>query len=1092
MIGVSHEIARRIEDSLREMKPGLIELWRDTALDKSARLRFSSPLPGAVYTRLFDEFVDTLCDALARGELALAEDYWPDQAQAGRLSMHTPDEIDHLCATACRTISQAVASATKGTEDGPSVRCALERVLIRVRDGVDRAGPETIPAEAPPAGFDALVTAAEDIRQGLAWSELYDRDIRRSRRFESLRLMLIEIRGLSPAKAAESVLRRLYEELPCRICFLMRYMGRQRGVRLEAAWPGDQLGRELGEEVRLEPEALDRLPHALHGELLSVDHARGGLDAEVATFGARAMFVAPLPRGKEPAGWLVVGLDDAQALAADDVEFIETAAVLLGTALDNAILSVQLASTVNRLRDLIRAAPDPIVLLDSAGLVLDLSDAAAHVLGMSRSDLAQMNLSEKNAIGGRDELKAFLESAAAGPVTRLLNGRRPDGTIFRAACSVAALEDGSRVLVFRNITNVARAAEVHHEAKARYRALLDSAADVVFLLDMEGRCVDVGERALAAYGVDRSRVPGRTVGELLDEVTARHLLAACHQVIERDAPTTTETSLVTRGRELTFDVSLSPVHNATGNIVGVLGIARDVTDARRFEHEVRRVSALGASVVRAAPIGIAVLDKAGTIVTANDAMARLLRPGGTAAEAAAKKPVANKAVGDELIGLRLIGAESPLAAIAGELAQAVEGKPFSTRPFKHARPQAGQARWLSARGVCSDEEGMGERRVIVFVEDVSDLVRLQKELADSEKAAAASVLADLVHDLNTRLGPIIGHAQMLQHRKIGIGEMGHVNAIERCAQAVRRSLESLLAFSKPAAPTPRVCDVNAVIRDACAAVEHQYTARAIETRLELDEQLPTTLADGQQLAQVFRDTLGNAYEAIRGSGGRVTITTASTGAAITATVSDTGEAIDADELDRVFEPSYASERTKSGARLGLTAAQAIIRNHGGTITAASEPGRGITFRIELPIRSPAQARATHEPVRPLGSVRALRVLLIDPDDEMLAMMRKLLVGAGHRVIACAAAKTASDALRDAALDVIVADLDTPGLSGRDLHARLLADHPELAPRVVFTTADVCDARTSTFVHNTGCRLITKPFNVRDLLAAVAEVAAPGT
>ncbi len=798
MIGIRQEVAHRIEILLRDLKPRILELWIESALEKSARLHFSSPLPGAIYSRLFGEFLDTLCDSLGEDDLRPAEDFWPELARSGRLSKHTHDEVVHLCTTACRSVGEAIDRATEGAEDDSSVRIALQRILARIRDALtpaEKAAADEAITLQPASEYDALITAAESLRQRLAWSELYGRDVRRSRRLELLRLMLLEIRGLSPAKAAESLLRRLYDELPCRICLLVRFMGGQHGLRLEGSWPGDHLGRELGEEIPLEDEALARLPRGLHGATFAIEHGPGHLEAELVGLGARAMFVVSVPRGKEPAGWLVIGTEGEESLAPDDVEFAETAAVALGTILDNATLSIQLSSAVRRLQDLVRAAPEPILLLDPAGLVLDLSGAAAHVLGVTRSELVRTNLCEKNVLGDRDELKPLLASidAGRGPVSRLWTGRRSDGTTFRAACSMAALEDGSVVLAFRNVTNVVRAAEVHREAKARYRALLDSAADVVFLLDRQGRCLDVGERALARYGLRREQALQRSPSELFDDVTAAHLLENIRHVLEFATPNSSETTLVARNEELTFQTTLSPVRNAEGEITAVLGIARDVTAARRLEQDLRRVSTLSDSIVRNAPIGIAVLDPAGKLVSANDALAQIVRPGSTAGEIA---------------GLNLItGDSAPLAGVAKQFKEALEGKSFTTPPFKHSVRSGAAEVWLSARCTRFVDEGSGDESVLLLLEDVTDQVRLQKELVETEEIATIGALVTgLAHDLSDRLGPLIGYAQMLQHSKIGIGEMARVNAIERCAQDARRIVESLLAFSKAAAPIARQTD----------------------------------------------------------------------------------------------------------------------------------------------------------------------------------------------------------------------------------------------------------------------------------------------
>jgi PAS domain S-box-containing protein len=958
-IGIRQQVARRIEATLRELKPEVLSLWAESVLEKSGRFRFTNPLPGPVYTRLLDEFVDVLCDSLSDEDLDSAEAFWPGLARGGLLGNHQPFEVAHLCATACRSIAGVMDRATTDAEDGLNVRAGLEQVLARIRQSarptrrppVEEAAPARLssPESAqPPTEFDALVRAADSLRQGLAWSDLYQRDVQRSRRLESLRVMLLEVRGLAPAKASQVVLRRLYDELPCRGCLFVRLAEERRALRLESAWPAEGLGRELGEEIALSDGELARFPTGLEGTALPIEHKGAGLDAELAGFGARAMFVVRVPKDKEPDGWLVIGTDGDEPLPLDDAEFAQTAAVL-GAVLDNAVLSNKLRSAVRRLRNVVRAAPEPILLLDPAGVVLDLSQAAAKALGSARSDLVRMDLAAKGVLGERDELKSLLAGmqARSGVVSRLLTARRSDGTTFRAACSMAALDDWAVMLVFHDVTRMAREAEARRDAEARTRALLDCAGDVVFLLDREGRCLDAGEGALAAYGLDRAQALGRKPSELLDEQAAASFLDAVRGVLESGAPTVIESTLTAHGQNLTFQTSLSPLRSAAGDIIGVLCIAREVTAARR--------------------------------------------------------------------------AEQPLV--------------------------------------------------------------------ESERiTAVGALLASLAHDLNNRLGPVIGHAQMLQHRKIGIGEMAHVNAIERCGQAAKRLVESLLAYANPPPPALRLCDINAVVRETFALVEPQYRARGITVALELNADIPATLVDAGQLAHVFLNLFNNALEAMGERGGQLAITTSLSDSTISVCFADTGEGIAAGEIERIFEPFYTTKQGRSSAGLGLTIARAIVRGHGGSIAVESKPGQGAAFRIELPRRAPRHARPLAPPrLRP---TRPLRILLLDEDAEMLAMMKKLLGGVGHRVVACATACETLQALRASSFDVVVADVGLSGLGGAELHAWLSAERPELASRLVFTAAQIPGPRTREFIRASRSRLVQKPFNVHDLLGAVADAAPP--
>jgi CheY-like chemotaxis protein len=276
------------------------------------------------------------------------------------------------------------------------------------------------------------------------------------------------------------------------------------------------------------------------------------------------------------------------------------------------------------------------------------------------------------------------------------------------------------------------------------------------------------------------------------------------------------------------------------------------------------------------------------------------------------------------------------------------------------------------------------------------------------------------------------------------------------------------------------------VRETFALVEPQYRARGIAVALELDAGIPVTLADAGQLAQVFLNLFNNALDAMGERGGRLVVTTSSSGSTISVSFADTGEGIAPGEIERIFEPFYTTRQGGSNAGLGLTVAQAIVRGHGGSIAVESKRGRGATFRVELPTRAPRHAAA--QPAPRLRPTRPLRILLLDEDEEMLAMMKKLLVGVGHRVVGCAAASEALEALRSSSFDVVVADVGASSLSGPELHAWLSAERPELASCLVFTAAGIAGPRTREFIRASRSRLVQKPFNLRDLLGAVADAA----
>ena len=216
------------------------------------------------------------------------------------------------------------------------------------------------------------------------------------------------------------------------------------------------------------------------------------------------MAVLSVPRGKEAAAWLVIGTDEAEALAQDDVEFARTTAVVLGMLLDNATLSIQLGAAVRRFQNLVHAAPEPILVLDPAGVVLDLSEAAADALGAARSELVGTHLGKTGFLGDRDTSKPL--PASIEPAGCVLTARRADGTTFRAACSTAKLDDGSIIFAFYDVSRFERPAEALSEEIMRSApvgmAVVDAAGRVIQANEGFARILRSGGTAEAMTGVN--------------------------------------------------------------------------------------------------------------------------------------------------------------------------------------------------------------------------------------------------------------------------------------------------------------------------------------------------------------------------------------------------------------------------------------------------------------------------------------------------------------------------------------------------------------------------------------------------------------
>jgi two-component system NtrC family sensor kinase len=246
-----------------------------------------------------------------------------------------------------------------------------------------------------------------------------------------------------------------------------------------------------------------------------------------------------------------------------------------------------------------------------------------------------------------------------------------------------------------------------------------------------------------------------------------------------------------------------------------------------------------------------------------------------------------------------------------------------------------------------------------FNEMTRKLSEAQRQVYQAQKLAAVGQLAaGVAHEINNPLTGVLTYSSFLLKRAEHTPDFREdLEVIVRETQRCRGIVKGLLDFARQSPPEKHASDINDIVERAIRIVQTQLSAHHVELQKDLRADLPRIHADANQIQQVIVNLLLNANDAIGEGGGTVTLATnvipqdgASRGptSEIQVSVRDTGCGIPAANLARIFDPFFSTKGPK-GTGLGLAVAWGIIEEHSGRIDVESEPGKGTTFRVRLPI-----------------------------------------------------------------------------------------------------------------------------------------------
>jgi PAS domain S-box-containing protein len=381
-----------------------------------------------------------------------------------------------------------------------------------------------------------------------------------------------------------------------------------------------------------------------------------------------------------------------------------------------------------------------------------------------------------------------------------------------------------------------------------------------------------------------------------------------------------------------------------------------------------------------------------------------------------------------------------------------------------------------------------------------ELVRANREarIAQSRRLESLGQLAGgVAHDFNNLLGVILNYAEFVAD-ELEEGTSAHTDVVEirKAAERATELTQQLLIFSRRETPRPAPVDVNEIVRDI-ERLLRRTLGEHIELAVDLAPSLPAVVADPGKLEQVLVNLAVNARDAMP-DGGRLRIGTSEVeldrdfldqhsdvmpGRQVRMTVADSGHGMDPEVAARAFEPFFSTKLRGEGTGLGLATVYGIVTGAGGQIDLETEPGEGAVFRVHLPAVDSADSAGPGE--QALESTgRGESVLLVEDDEGVRGLARRILIESGYQVSATSGGREAIGLLEDPRreIDLLISDVVMPEMPGVELAARARELRPEL-PVLMMSgyTTPMAEADRRALAE---APLLEKPFSRRDLLGEV--------
>jgi PAS domain S-box-containing protein len=783
--------------------------------------------------------------------------------------------------------------------------------------------------------------------------------------------------------------------------------------------------------------------------------------------------------------WQLSALADQAAIALGNARLYEMEMADASRKRDETLEA--LSETNKRINDILESITDLFYALDSEWRFVEVNRHTENRFRKSREELLGKVIWEVYPEAINTPLFSNLHKARQENVAVHfeISSRIVRGVWFEAH----AYPNGEILSVYLRDITERKNAEVTNQLLA---AIVESSEDAIVSKDLNGIISSWNRGAERIFGYSASEAIGRSIMILIPPDRQDEEPAIIGRIM-KGLPVEHFDTVRQRkdGSRIDISVTVSPIRNSEGVVIGASKIARDISERIRREQEIR----FQAELLNAVEQAVIATDLKGTIIYWNVFAEHLY--GWTNAEALGANVVDlipaeySRASSAEILG-RLAGGES----WSGEfLAQKKDGTHFPAQVTDS--PIFGKdGTLIGIVGVSSDisqRKAIEEERVRLLESE-----RQARSEAEEANSLKDEFLATLSHELRNPLNVILGYAEVLLRSE----EASRSAFVKRAAEILKRNalaqsqlVRDLLDLSRlhmgKLSLNRESASLETITRNAVETVHAEASDKQITLKIIAPDEVLFVDADPLRLEQVIWNLLNNAVK-FTPPGGTVTVSLRRELDRGVLSVEDTGEGIDPEFLPHVFEMfrqgDSTNSRRHSGLGIGLALVQQLIQLHDGTVAVSSEgQGKGAQFTVNLPLAPEAKRSRANEHHVEQAILSQMRILVVDDSLDTVDMLSRLFEMDGAVVTSAHSGDEALEALRREEFDVILSDISMPGMDGFELLRNMRAlpntgDTPVLALTGFGRAEDVARAKAEGFYSH-----VTKPIDLVQLIEILQKL-----